>query len=533
MKNPCKDKAVASLAYVLGVDIGTTGVKALVMDIEGNIAGSGYREYSCRYPQNGWVEQSASQLVENAYEAIREALQSAGIDRKALKAVSLSAQRATFGLVDKDNRIIGDTFYVWQDSRATEVMDAVRSRMEPYELYSIGGQPVTPTFTLEKIVWLQKYRPELLKEAQFITWVPDYIMLMLGADSLVCDVANACCSGMLDINSKEWSDRILTAFDIDRKLLPPLARSGEAIGRVNEEAALKTGIPAGTLICCGSGDNQCGALGAGVLREGEACLSLGTSGVLVVGVERPVFHQDMGLMVTLGLAPGLYELESIQLGAASGYKWARDVICSHEKALGSELEIDPFTLMEHHLNASPVGARGIQFMPYLMGAGYPHWNLDMEGSFLGMRLSTTKSDLIRGVMEGITLESKDMYEGIKQLGIEISQLSIIGGATKSKAWRQMIADMLGVPVRTLETSDAPAVGACILAGYGAGLFDSLESGVSNMVRFRETLQPIEENVAMYKQKYHSFKSICQNMLNTCNSNMKIGGNENERNGQAV
>lgn len=495
------------MPFLVGIDVGTTGTKATIVDLAGNVISSGYREYSCIFPRPNWVEQDAELVVQSTFDACRDAVDRSGVDRADILAVGFSTQRGTCGLVGESNEIIGGNFYVWQDNRAVSEMDYITSKLPANELYSVAGMPVTPTFALEKLIWIMRNDPEKYARAKKIVLVPDYVMYRFGADDLYCEVTNAGCSGMLDIRRLTWSEKILETYGIDPGKLPRLVKQGMAVGKVSKEVCKRTGLPPGTLLCTGSGDNQCGALGAGVVRPGDAAMSLGTSGVLIVGVDRPRFLDDMGLMVNPAAVPALYELEGIQLGAASSYRWARDTLAGFEKALGEETGVDAFALMENQVNRSPVGANGIIFMPFLVGSGYPYWNPWASGLFAGLSFKTTKSDIIRSVMEGITLESKDMYEKMKASGVGINTLTIIGGATKSPAWRQMIADMFNTKIRRLRVSDATIIGAAVLAGVGAGVFRDAVEGASRLVHFTDTVEPIPENVEKYDRVYSVYKDI--------------------------
>ena len=216
-------------------------------------------------------------------------------------------------------------------------------------------------------------------------------------------------------------------------------------------------------------------------------------------------------MVPSSGALGTYELEGIQLGAASSYRWARDVLCQTEKAMGEDVGVDPFILMDHHIQKSSVGANGLIFMPYLTGSGYPYWNPQAKGCFLGLGFENTRSDMVRAVMEGVTLESKDMYEKMKATGVTMNRLSITGGATKSEAWRQIIADMFGIEINVLKVPDATIVGAAILGGVGAGVFNDAQEGVEKLVNFVDTIHPIEENVKTYNDIYEVYSKTYESL----------------------
>ena len=498
--------------YLVGIDVGTTGAKAMVMDTEGNVISSGYREYPCIYPKQDWVEQDAEMLIQQTFGACKDAVESGNIDNSRIAGVGFSVQRATFVFTDDNNEVIGKNFYGWQDNRAGSEIEYITSKIPADELYKIAGMPVTPTFSLEKIVWVMRNEPETYAKVNKILLTSDYVMWRFGTEDFYCERTNACCSGMLDVNTLFWSDKILDTFSIDKNKLAKLVDPGTVIGSVSAEAAALTGLKEGTPLVTGTGDQQCAAVGAGVSEPGFASLTLGTAGLLVVGTEKAMLEDKSGFMMapSSGIL-GMYEVEGIQLGAASSYRWCRDIIADLEKVEAEKKGKDPYVLMEEHINKSAPGSNGVMFMPFLIGSGYPYWNFEAKGSFMGLKFSNTKSDMIRSVMEGITLESKDMYEKMKENSIEIKSLAITGGATKSPAWRQMIADMFNVEVKQLKIEDATIVGAAILAGVGVKKFSDARAGVAKMVNYIDTIKPDSENAAKYQRVYEVYTSAYKAM----------------------
>lgn len=493
--------------YLIGVDVGTTGTKAMILDRQGKIYGKGYGEYPCHYPHPNWVEQDVDLLIEETFKACKQAVIASGLDPKEIEAVGFSCQRATFTLVDQDNNAIENIFYGWQDNRGGEILAEVMEKMDPDTFFKSTGMPMTPTFTFLKLLWIMKNQPERYAKTKYLAMMPDYVQYRFGADDFYCEMTNACTSGYFDPNTMDWADNVIDALGIDKSRLPKLVKPGEIVGKISAEVAEKTGLAVGTLLVAGSGDQQCAAIGAGVIEDGFASLTLGTAGLLVVGTENLVLKDVPGVMATSSAALGLYNLEGIQLGAASSYRWVRDELADLEVALGKKTAVDPYEIMDLHIKKSPVGSKGIIFMPYLCGSGYPYWNPDAKGIFAGITFAHSKSDMIRSVMEGITMESKDMYETMKKSGVELKQLAITGGATKSAAWRQVIADMFGVPIRKLEIPDATIVGAAVIAGVGAGWFADVSEGVKTMVRYTDTIEPIAENVEKYNELYEIYKNL--------------------------
>jgi len=491
--------------YLIGIDVGTTGAKAMVVDLDGNVISSGYREYGCVYPNPDWVEQDAEMVTQQTFGACRDAVEKSGLDKKEIIAAGFSVQRATFLLADKNKKVIGGNFYGWQDNRAASELEYIKSKIPAEKLYRIAGQPVAPTFSFEKIIWIMRNQPEKYAAADKILLVSDYIMWRFGADDFYCEKTNACCSSMIDVNTLQWSDTILDTFSISKSKLPKLVDPGTVIGKVTAETSAFTGLAEGTLLVTATGDQQCAAIGAGVTEPGKASLTLGTAGLLVTATAGPRLEDKSGfMMVPSSGILGLFQLEGLQLGAASSYRWLRDTVCEPEKADAAAVHEDPYVIMEKHVKGSKPGSNGVFFMPYLTGAGYPYWDSTAKGSFMGLKFSTSKSDLVRSVMEGITLESKDMYEKMKEAGAKINSLAITGGATKSPAWRQMIADMFNVEVKELKVGDATIIGAAVLAGVGAGLFKNGKEGAAKMVSYTNTIKPDAAANKKYEKLYQIY-----------------------------
>ena len=497
-------------AYLMGIDIGTTGANGMLFDTDGKALGGGYREYPSVYPEEHHVEQDAGLLVEAAFEVCRETLRQAKVDPKDVLAVSLSSQRATFGLLDAEGRIIGGRFYGWQDNRAISVLPDIEAKIGAAELYQITGMPLTPTYSLEKLVWIKKHQPERYAQTSKVVFPADYVLHCFGADALQTEVTCACCSGMIDVHALDWSDRVLSALGLDRAKFTALVRPGTVVGKISRTAAQKSGLAEGTLLVCGTGDQQSAALGAGVIEHGRASLTLGTAGLLVVGTRQLELAKSPGLMATSSGRIGLYELEGIQLGAASCYRWIRDTFFHADlsAAPGTPPEANLYGRMERLLQRSRPGANGIVFLPFLSGAGYPHWNPLASGTFSGLRFSHSPADMMRAVIEGVVLESFDMYQKMKEAGVTISSLAVTGGATESPAWRQTIADVFGMEIHPLQVPNATLVGAAIFAGIGAGVFRDVSEGVAKTVRFAEAVRPIPENLDVYRKRYETYKHLC-------------------------
>lgn len=479
--------------WLLAIDVGTTGVNAIVFDTCGNALGSAYREYPSLYPESHHVEQDAAELVTQTFAVCRELFDGGKLDPHRIAAVGVTSQRATFGLLDARGELIGGRFIGWQDNRAACVLEEMTKQIDATELYRISGMPLTPTYTLEKLVWFQKFRQEVFRKTATVIFPGDYLLSQLGG-SLCTEVTSACCSGMMDVHALDWSSSILDAFGLSRSLFAPLVRPGTVVGQVSTAVSAVTGLLPGTPLVATSGDQQCAAVGAGVIDVGRASLTLGTAGLLVVATDGIDLAKSPGLMVPSSGKVGLYEVEGIQLGAAACYRWARDIFGLPEKMASSQTGEDAYVLMERLLDDSEPGARGVTFLPFLSGAGYPLWNPELSGGFSGLRFSHTRGDLLRAVIEGVAFESHDMYRQMEASGVQITSLTLTGGATASPIWCQTIADVFNLTVRPLEVPNATLVAAAIFAGIGVGAISDVDRGVAQMVRWKEPIVPMADNV---------------------------------------
>jgi xylulokinase len=494
--------------FYIGIDIGTTGSKAMVFNGNGTVMGSDYREYGCTYPHPNWVEISGKNMIGETLDACKTAIEVSGIDKKGIASIGFSTQRATFGIVDKDGRLIDDIFYSWQDTRAADCIDDMLGEIDEIEAVTIGGMPITATYSASKMVWIKKHQPEKYAKIYKMVMITDYLSKILGCDDYYCDWGNAACSGLLDIKENTWSEKLIDAYGLDKKHMPKIVPPAHKIGCVSEEGSKLSGLPAGLPICTGTGDQQCGVVGAGAVRQGMGTMTVGTAGFLISFLDKPALGEPFKSMMSAGAGvPGKFEIEGIMLGAASNYRWFRDVCCDLEKKIGKETNQDPYVLMEEHAKKTPVGSNGIITLPDLGTAGCPFWNVEASGVIAGLTFAHTKGDVARSFMEGIILEIRNMYEAMKAADVVFDEIIITGGATKSPTWRQIMADVMNSKVKTLVVSDATVLGAAILGAVGAGIYENVPSCVDAVVKFDKVVMPIEENAKKYDVIFDAYLKL--------------------------
>ena len=495
--------------YVIGIDVGTTGTKAMVIDLKGTNLGSSYRDYPFVQPQQNWVELEADNLLDQVFTVTRESVEKSGVDPAEIAAVSFSVQRSSVLLVDEEGKALENRIMVWLDTRADEVLPQMDDIMDPDYRSEITGMPSNAIFGQEKLYWWKEKRPDLWNKARYISTVDGYAMKAFGTEDYRIDVSSAQTAGLIDVRNMGWNYEILDAMGMDRDKFPKLAEPGQVVGHVSEAAAARTGLTTDTLIVVGAGDQQAGALGAGVIDNGDVSITIGTGGFVIVGVSEPKFREFKGLMVSTTPNIGVFEVEGNQNSGATCYRWAKETFCDLEEVVAKNTGMDPFDLMGKMVEeSSRPGSNGVIFSAGLFGTGYPTWNSTASGAFIGLRDNNSKADILRSVMEGVTLEARFMLESVRETGVHTKPIiTITGGATKSPIWKQIMADVMGVTCRTLDVTDAPLIGVAGLAAYGAGLFKSKSEIVENMVHFKEEIQPIPENVEIYNKIFNIYKKF--------------------------
>lgn len=495
--------------YVIGIDVGTTGSKAMVVDLQGNIIGKGYREYTLNYPNKNWVEVGASFLLDVTCQAVKEAIDNSGLTGDEIEAVSFSVNRSSFCLLDEKLNVIDDKFYVWLDSRAEEVMDELNSIISPERRNEITGMPGGNIFAVAKLYWIKQKDPDTYRKIRYFSTVGSYVMNAFGAEEFTVEVSDATVSGLIDVRTMNWCDELIDKLGFNKDMFPKLCKACDIVGEINRDIANKTGLSMKTKIVAGSGDQQLSAMGAGVIEDGAVSLTIGTFGLLAIGLAKPNFKALTGMMIPSTPKIGIFQVEGPQVSGATCYRWCRDTMCSEDVKEAEEKGIDPYVLMgERYIKNSVPGSNGVIFYSALFGSGYPTWDTKATGMFLGLRSTTTKADMVRSVMEGITLECRYILESIMTAGVKMGDvITVTGGASKSKEWCQIIADIMNRRIRTLDVPDAAIIGAAGLASIAIGAYNDLQDAVEHMVRFGDMYNPNPQNTRIYNKLLEIYKNV--------------------------
>lgn len=496
--------------YLLGVDSGTTGVKAKLYDLEGNVQAESYIAYDCVYLKPGWVEQSVEILTESLYDCICMTVKKAaskGISKEEIISIGFSTQRNTHMYMDKNGNILRNGMAIsWQDGRSTKQERWMKTFEEKY--FSISGLPVSTAFASCKIKWVMENEPEVFEKTDKILSTQEYFLHEFGAqDGWFQDWSNASQFGFMDINTMEISSELCSIWGIDRSKFPEMIGSGWKMGTLNRKTAERTGLKEGMAVCSGGGDQQCAGIGAGVLKEGQTEITLGTAGISLTALDSVKYDVNRKLSTSAHAMPEKkWESEGLQNAAASSYKWLRDNMVPYAQSIANFADKDVYEVLNSYAAKAPIGSHGVIFSPYLAGSACPNFNSQARGSFVGLSFKTDFGCIVRAVLEGVALETKAVLQAFENF-VEIDEISLSGGATKSDLWCQIQSDIYDRKVNVLLDGDCSVLGAAILGGYGAGVFSSMQEAVDRMVKKVRSYEPIPENAKQYKEIFDIYENI--------------------------
>ncbi len=497
--------------YFLAYDIGTSGVKAGLVTADGDVLATASREYSSLYPASQWVEQSVDEIWRGQCEASNELLSKCGINPGEIAAVAVSCQRATFVPVDRNEEPL--TNYIgWQDKRSIAQCEEMEQKIGTDRYYQIAGLPIEPTAAVSKILWLKEKKPKVFDETYKFYSTQDMHLHQLGVEDAPCDLPDASYMGLLDVNSLQWSRVLLDELEIPKDKMPEVVPSCQVVGQVSKRAAELTGLKAGIPLVTAGGDLQVGALGLGVAKPGVVSMAMGTGAGVIFYLDAPLLHPERAMGCLAHSVPNAWEMEGICLASGGAHKWFRDTLATQEKEAASKLGISAFDILNLEATDVPPGSNGLIVMPCLAGAGAPFWYPKARGAIMGLTLGTTKADLARAMMEGITMELSNIIESARMAGVQVEEVRVFGGASKSGVWNQISANIYGVPVFTSKVRDAGLIGASICAGVGVGTFSSAEEGTEAMVQLEECFEPdptvherYQEIAAVYHDAFLALK----------------------------
>lgn len=474
----------------IGVDLGTSAVKLLLMDGEGKIQKIVSKEYPIFFPHPGWSEQKPEDWFTQTMAGIKELIAEA--DKSQIAGISFGGQMHGLVILDKEDQVIRPAL-LWNDGRTYEECDYLNNEIGKDKLSEYTANISFTGFTAPKILWVKNKEPENFARISKIMLPKDYIAYRLTGVHCT-DMSDASGMLLLDVKNRKWSKEMCEICGISEEMLPKLFESYESVGTVTEEIAGELGIPSTVKVAAGAGDNAAAAVGTGTVGEGMCNISLGTSGTIFISSKK--FGVDkFNALHAFAHADGHYHLMGCMLSAASCNKWWMEDIIGTNAYADEQKEI------------TKLGENHVYFLPYLMGERSPHNNPNARGTFIGMTMDTTRADMTQAVLEGVAFALRDSLEVAKSLGIQLERTKICGGGAKSPLWKKMIANILNLKVDVIESEEGPALGGAMLAAVACGEFESVEAAAERIVKIVDTVCPEEELVAKYEARYQQFKGI--------------------------
>ena len=493
------------MAHVMGIDIGTSGTRALVCNEEGEILGAATAEHPSCFPRPGWSEQAPEDWWRTTVESVRGAIGRAGIDGREIQGIGLSGQMHGAVCLDGEGRALRPAI-LWNDQRTAEECDEITDAVGPDRLIEITCNPALTGFTAPKILWIRKHEPEVYERTRKILLPKDYIRFRLSG-AFATEVSDASGTLLLDVPNRRWSDEILDKLRIDRDLLADCYESEEVSAQVSQSAAAELGLRPGTAIVGGGGDQAAGAVGNGIVRRGLVSATLGTSGVVFAHSDEVQTDPKGRVHTFCHAVRGKWHVMGVVLSAGGSFQWWRNEMAGKERAEAEKQGRDPYELLCEEAAKVGPGCEGLVFLPYLTGERTPHADPCARGGWIGLTARHTRAHLIRAMLEGITFGMRDSFEIIRGMGVPIEEVRVSGGGARSAFWRQMQADVYGRAVHTINAGEGPAYGAALLAAVGAGVFGSVQEACDATIREVSEDEPGPERVAVYERCYRVFRRL--------------------------
>lgn len=484
------------MTFFMGIDVSTTGVKALLINAEGTVIGTANTEQPLSTPYPLWSEQDPADWWRGAISSIRQVLAQTGVAGEEVAAVGLTGQMHGLTLLDEQGQVLRPAI-LWNDQRTGAQCDEIRARIGRSRLIEITGNDALTGFTAPKILWVREFEPDTYARISHILLPKDYVRYCLTGDFAV-DRADGAGTILFDIRTRDWSPEVLSALEIPLEWLPKTYEGSAVTGVISAEAARQTGLKAGIPVAGGGGDQAAQAVGVGAIEPGIIALTLGTSGVVFATTDGPFIEPEGRLHAFCHSVPNRWHLMGVMLSAAGSLRWYRDTF-----APGQDYD----SLLAPAANI-PAGCEGLLFLPYLTGERTPHPDPLARGAFAGLTIRHNMAHLSRAVLEGVAFGLRDSFELIKSAGLsQIRQVRVSGGGARSPLWRQILADVFNSELVTVNTTEGAAYGAALLAGVAAGYWPDVETACKAGIRITGSTLPTTEGVAAYEPIYQLYRQL--------------------------
>lgn len=508
------------MSVYLGIDIGTSGTKTLAMREDGEILATANYDYPLSTPRPGWSEQEPTDWWKASVKGIKAVLKAGKIKPAEVKGIGLSGQMHGSVFLNKDHEVIRPAL-LWNDQRTGKECAEIEKRAGGRKsLIDMVANPALTGFTAPKILWLRNNEPKNYEQTVQVLLPKDYVRFRLTGE-FATEVSDASGTLLLDVANRRWSQKLLTALDIDSQLLPTVHESEDVTGVLNEAAAKETGLPVGVPVVGGGGDQAASAIGNGIVKKGVVSATMGTSGVVFAHSDEMQVDPEGRVHTFCHAVRGQWHVMGCVLSAGGSLQWYRNQLGELETRQAKRQKVDPYQILLDEAAEAPVGSEGLFFLPYLSGERTPHADPYARGSWIGLSLRHGRSHLIRSVVEGATYAMRDTLEIIKEMDIPVRQVRLSGGGARSPFWRQMQADIYGKKCVTINAEEGPAYGVALLAAAGTGAYKNVVEACKKTISVVTETPPNKPAQKMYNQLYphygqlyHSLKQDFQNIATT-------------------
>ncbi len=505
------------MKYVIGIDLGTSATKTVLFDVNGKIIADASREYDMQQPHNGWAEQNPQDWYEAAIETLKKVVSESGVDVADIVSLGISGQMHGLVMLDEECNVLRPSI-LWCDQRTGKECDELTQKLGRETLIKITANPALTGFTASKILWVRNNEPEIFEKCRHILLPKDYLRFRLTGE-FATEVSDASGMQLLDVPNRKWSSVMIEACGIKEEYLAKVYESPEITGYINAETASLTGLSTATSVVGGAGDNAAAAVGMGVVEEGKAFTTIGTSGVVFAHTDNPTIDPQGRVHTFCCAVPGAWHVMGVTQGAGLSMQWFKNNFCGEETVLAAESGKDVYYITDTMASEITVGADKLLYLPYLMGERTPHLDPDCRGVFFGLSAMHTKAHFIRAILEGVTYSLYDCLLVLKEMNITPETMLLCGGGAKSKLWKSMICDTFGLPVTTSMSAEAPALGVAILAAVGVGIYPTVPEACRAMTAVNPDLlvhdngktKVYRDYHGVYSSVYKSLKSVYKDL----------------------
>ncbi len=486
------------MTHLLGIDVGTGGTRAIVIDDSGAVIAAATADHApFASPRTGWAEQHPDDWWRAAREAVPRVLDAAGIDASAIAAVGLSGQMHGASLLDADGQVVRPAL-IWCDQRTQAECDEITDRVGARRLVELTCNPALTGFTAPKLLWVRRHEPDAWRRVRRVLLPKDYVRFRL-TGLHATDVADASGTLLFDVAGRRWSDEMLRALELSPSLLPDAFEGPQVTGSVSAAGAAATGLVAGTPVIAGGGDQAAGATGMGIVRPGTVSATIGTSGVVFAATDHPALDPNGRVHTFCHAVPGRWHVMGVTQAAGLSLRWFRDRFGS-----GRDDGRDPYDRLLDEALGVPPGADGVLWAPYLMGERTPHLDPEARAALVGLAANHERGHVVRAILEGVAFSLRDSLEILREMQVPVEAIRVGGGGARSVLWRQIQADVYGQPVETVAAEEGAAYGAAVLAGVGAGVWPDVDTACARIVSIASHTDPDPPAVAALEEAYRRY-----------------------------